>query len=176
MDFDGTLSTELAMLHKQRNEYYHEVITHDVPLGNDGKVIPRQIAVPEMIIPNGATNIPVAKEFAKYLIEPEVNVKNVKGGLGRYLPVMPELVKSDSWWTDTNRDPHVPPYVAMGTGGQPLVQYFFTYNPAWAKVRAEHPFNIAFHDVVADNVPVKDAAAKAIKRVEDIFSEYKIET
>jgi multiple sugar transport system substrate-binding protein len=176
MDFDGTLSTELAMLHKQRNEYYHEVITADVPLSNEGKTIPRQIGVAEMIIPKGAKNVPVAKEFAKYMIEPEVNVKNVKGGLGRYLPVMPDLVKNDPWWTDTKRDPHVPPYVKIGMGGAPLVQYFFTYNPAWAKVRSEHPFNIAFHDVVAEGAKPKDAAEKAVKRIEEIFAGYKIET
>jgi hypothetical protein len=41
-------------------------------------------------------------------------------------------------------------------------------------VRAEHPFNIAFHDIVADKVPVKEAAAKALRRVEDIFAKYQI--
>ena len=175
MDFDGTLSTELAMLRTQKEAYYHEVITADVPLANDGQKIPRQIGVFNMLIPDGAKNVAVAKEFAKFMIEPEVNVKNVKGGLGRYLPVMPELVKNDPWWTDTKRDPHVPPYVNIGLGGAPLVQYFFTYNPAWAKVRAEHPLNIAMHDVVAGGMSVKDAVAKATKRIAEIFAEYKIE-
>jgi multiple sugar transport system substrate-binding protein len=178
MDFDGTLSTELAMLRTKegREAYYHEVITRDLPLSNEGHKVPRQIGVFEMIIPKGAKNVPVAKDFAKYMIEPEVNVKNVKGGLGRYLPVMPETVKNDSWWTDTKRDPHVPPYVGIGFSGAELVQYFFTYNPGWAKVRAEHPFNIAFHDVITAGMKPQDAVDKAFKRVAEIFNEYQIET
>lgn len=174
MDFDGTLSTELAMLRNQREAYYHEVITHDLPLSNDGQVIPRQIGVFEMIVPKGAKNLAVAKEFAGFMLEPEVNAKNAKGGLGRYLPAFPELVKTDTWWTDTKRDPHVPPYVKIGMGGAPLVQYYFSYNPAWAQVRAEHPFNVAFHDVIASGVTPKAAVDKAIKRVADIFSRYQI--
>ncbi len=177
MDFDGTLSTELAMLRTKegREAYYHEVVTADLPLSNEGHKIPRQIGVFQMLVPKGAKNVPVAKEFATFMIEPEVNAKNVKGGLGRYLPVMPELVKNDPWWTDTKRDPHVPPYVNIGMGGAPLVQYFFTYNPGWAKVRAEHPFNIAFHDIIANDMKSTDAVDKAMKRIAEIFAEYEIQ-
>ena len=35
MDFDGTLSTELAMLRKQKDEY-NDVLTMPPPLDNDG--------------------------------------------------------------------------------------------------------------------------------------------
>ena len=34
---------------------------------------------------------------------------------------------------------------------------YFAYNPAWAQVRSEHPFHVAFHEIVADDMPVKDA-------------------
>ena len=116
MDFDGTLSTELAMLRKQKDEY-NDVITRAPPLTNDGKPMASQFGVNSMIIPKGAKNIEVGKEFAKYLIQPEVNGKYLKGGLGRWLPIFPELVKNDPWWTDPKRDPHVPPYVEQGFGG-----------------------------------------------------------
>ena len=69
---------------------------------------------------------------------------------------MPELVKDDPWWTDPKRDPHVPPYVQQGLVS-PTKPDYFAYNPAWAQVRAEHPFNVAFHDIVADKMPVKEA-------------------
>ena len=45
------------------------------------------------------------------MIEPEINAKYLKGGLGRWLPIYPELVKNDSWWTDPKQDIHRPPYV-----------------------------------------------------------------
>ncbi len=89
------------------------------------------------------------------------------------MPIYPEIVKNDSWWTDPKRDPHVPPYIEQGLIG-PTKPDYFAYNPAWAQVRAEHPFNVAFHEIVAAGKPVKEAAAKAMKRVEEIFAKYQI--
>jgi multiple sugar transport system substrate-binding protein len=169
MDFDGTLSTELAMLRKQKNEY-NDVITMP-PLHNDEKQMVTQIGGAATMIPKGAANIATAKEFQKYLIQPEVNREFLTG---RFMSAMPELVKDDSWWTDSERDPHVPPYVKQGLFS-PTKPDYFAYNPAWAQVRAEHPFHVAFHDIVAANVPVKEAAAKALKRVQDIFAKYPIQ-
>src|SRR6185437_12320529 len=114
MDFDGTLSTELAMLRKQKEEL-KEVITHGLPLTNDGKQMKAQFGTNMMIIPKGAKNVQGAKNFAKAMIQPELNGKYLKGGLGRWLPIFPELVK-DPWWTDTKQDAHRPPYVELGFG------------------------------------------------------------
>src|SRR5215813_10035058 len=85
MDFDGTLSTELAMLRKQKHEY-NDVITMPPPLDNNGKQMVTQNGGAYTMIPKGAKNIAVGKEFQKYLITPEVNAQWLKGGLGRYLP------------------------------------------------------------------------------------------
>ena len=173
MDFDGTLSTELAMLDKQKDEY-GDVITMPPQLDNNGVQMITQMGTVGTMIPKGAKSVEIAKEFQKYLIQPEVNAEFLKGGLGRYMPTMPELVKNDPWWTDPKRDPHVPPYVQQGLFS-PTKPDYFAYNPAWAQVRSEHPFHVAFHDVVADNVPVKEAAMKALSRVEDIFAKYQIQ-
>ena len=173
MDFDGTLSTELAMLRKQKDEY-NDVITRPPPLDNAGKQMVTQInPSAATMIPKGAKNIEVAKDFQKFMLTPEINQEFLKGALGRFLPVYPELAEHDTWWTDPKRDPHVPPYVEQGLKS-PTKPDYFSFNPAWAQVRSEHPFNIAFHDIVADKVPVKDAAMKALKRVEEIFAKYPI--
>ena len=84
---------------------------------------------------------------------------------------MPDLAKNDPWWTDPKRDIHVPPYVEQGLVS-PTKPDYFAYNPAWAQVRSEHPFHVAFHDVVANNVPLKEATGKAMKRVDEIFAKY----
>ncbi len=172
MDFDGTLSTELAMLRRQKEEL-KQVITRGLPLTNDGKRMKPQFQVNCMMIPKGAKNVDVGKDFAKYLIEPKVNAEYLKGGLGRWLPVLPELVKNDPWWTDTEQDAHRPPYVEEAFAG-PVLPFYYIYNPAWAQVRSEHPFNAAFHDVTANGMPVKDAVAKAFNRIDEIFSKYEI--
>ena len=171
MDFDGTLSTELAMLRKQKDEY-NDVITMPPPLTNDGKPMASQFGVNNMIIPKGAKNIDVAKDFAKYLIQPEINGKYLKGGLGRWLPIYPELVK-DPWWTDAKQDSHRPPYVGQAFNA-PTIPDYYVYTPAWAEVRSEHPFHVAFHDIVAGGLTVDQATNKAFKRCEEIFAKYEI--
>ena len=52
--------------------------------------------------------------------------------------------------------------------------FYYIYNPAWAQVRAEHPFNVAFHDVTAGGMAPKAAVEKAFKRIEEIFEKYQI--
>jgi multiple sugar transport system substrate-binding protein len=173
MDFDGTLSTELAMLRKQKDEY-NDVITMAPPKMENGEVMPVQFGTNCMIVPKGAKNIATAKDFAKYLVQPEVNNKFLKGGLGRWLPIMPELIKNDNWWTDPKRDSHVPPYVDEAFGGRKLYPFYYTYNPAWAEVRTVHPFNVAIHDVTAGGMTPKDAIEKALKTIDDIFEKYTI--
>jgi multiple sugar transport system substrate-binding protein len=172
MDFDGTLSTELAMLRKQKDEY-NDVLTMPPPLDNNGKQMVTQMGGVFTMIPKGAKSIEIAKGFQKYIIQPEVNNEFLKGGLGRFLPTMPEVAKNDPWWSDAKRDPHVPPYVEQGLVS-PTKPDYFAYNPAWAQVRSEHPYQVAFHEIVAGNVPVNDAVAKATKRVEEIFAKFQL--
>jgi multiple sugar transport system substrate-binding protein len=175
MDFDGTLSTELAMLRKQKDEY-NDVLTVPPPLHNDGSQMACQFGTSYAMIPKGAVNVEVAKDFAKYLIQPDINRTFLKGGLGRFMPILPELVKNDPFWTDPKQDPHRPPYVQQAYGGRELVPFYYTYNPAWATVRSEHPFNIAIHDVITGGVKPQDAVAKAYARIEEIFSTFEIKT
>ena len=56
---------------------------------NDGSQMACQFGTNCLMIPKGAKNVDVAKDFAKYVIQPEINGKYLKGGLGRWLPVYP---------------------------------------------------------------------------------------
>ena len=172
MDFDGTLSTELAMLRKQKDEY-NDVITMAPPLTNDGKPMVSQFAVNYLIVPKGAKNVAGGKDLSKYLIQPEINGKYLKGGLGRWLPIFPELVKDDPFWRDPKIDSHRPPYVAQGFEA-PTIPDYYIYNPAWAQVRSEHPFHIAFHDIVTGGMTPEAATDKALKRCDEIFAKFLI--
>jgi multiple sugar transport system substrate-binding protein len=172
MDFDGTLSTELAMLRKQKDEY-NEVVTMTPQQDNNGQQMITQMGFNATMIPKTAKNIELGKEFMKYALQPEINNEFLKGGLGRWLPTRAEIVKNDPWWTDAKRDQHVPPYVQQGLFN-PTKPDYFAYNPAWAHVRSEHTFQVAFHEVVADGKPLKEAVDKAMKRVGEIFSKYQI--
>ena len=67
MDIEGSLSTEVAII-KDEQAYYHDIVTMGLTLSNDGKPVPRQQGSLCGLIPKGAKNIPVAKDFLKYLI------------------------------------------------------------------------------------------------------------
>src|SRR5205823_6319419 len=96
MDFDGTISTEVAIYDKK--EDYDAIETRGLPLGNDGKPLPAQVIADGAVIPKGAKNIAPAKEFLKYVVQPTVLNEWLKGGLGRYMLPIPELVQSDPFW------------------------------------------------------------------------------
>src|SRR5262249_54967821 len=69
MDLDGSISTEVAIYEKK--EDYNAIVTMPIPLSNDGKPIACQQGSLCALIPKGAKNIDVAKDFLKYLIQPK---------------------------------------------------------------------------------------------------------
>jgi multiple sugar transport system substrate-binding protein len=172
MDFDGSLSTEVALYH-DKQAYYHDTVTHPLPLSNEGKALSSQFLAATAFIPKGAENVEVAKDFLKYMIQPKINGEFLKGGLGRTLPVFPEVVKNDPWWLDP-KDPHRGPYIRQGLF-EPTIPFYYVYNPAYAQVRTEHPFNVAWHDIVTGGMAPEQAADKALKRIEAIFAKYPIQ-
>jgi multiple sugar transport system substrate-binding protein len=141
-------------------------------LNNDGKPVPRQQGSLCGLIPKGAKNVEVAKNFLKYLIQPQVLNELLKTGLGRNLPAMPAIVKNDPWWLDP-KDPHRGTYVHQGLFG-PTVPTFWTSNPAYAQVQNEHVWQTAWAEIIQDKATPQVAAEKAFKRVEEIFAKYPI--
>src|SRR5215470_12876915 len=99
MDLDGTISTEVALLSQGKKDDYDDIVTMGLPLSNDGKPVPSQVVSGSLLIPKGAKNVAAAKDFLKYLIEPKVDNERLKTGLGRSIPAMPSIVKSDPWWS-----------------------------------------------------------------------------
>ena len=102
MDFDGTLSTELAMI-KDKQAFYHDMQTLAPKLKNDGTPMKTQVNAGGGFIPKGAKNVEVAKDFMKYFMQPKVMNENLKAGLGRWVPAIPQLVKDDPFWLEHRR-------------------------------------------------------------------------
>jgi multiple sugar transport system substrate-binding protein len=169
MDFDGTISTELAVI-DSRSEY-DDIVTKGVPLGNDGQPMPALGLVLGGFIPKGARNITVAKDFLKYLIQPHVMNAYLKNGLGRTVPAIPALLRQDPFWLDQN-DPHRSTYVRelLGLTMTP----YFAFNPGWAQVDAEQLWGQAHADVIKNGLSPTAAVDKAFRRAEAIFARYPI--
>ena len=135
MDFDGTISTELALFNNNRQAYDHETMTLGLPNGNDGKPIPCQVNAGGGFIPKGAKNTAVAKDFMKFFMQPKVMNENLKAGLGRWAPAIPQIAKDDAWWLDPS-DQHRSAYIKEAVV-DPTSPVFEGYTPAFFR-RAPH--------------------------------------
>jgi multiple sugar transport system substrate-binding protein len=170
MDFDGTLSTELAMF-KDKQAFLHDMKTIAPKLKNDGTQMKTQVNAGGGFIPKGAKGIEVAKDFMKYFMQPNVMNDNLKAGLGRWLPANPSLVKSDPFWLQSDaEEPCLKPYVEEGSIN-PTLPVFEGYTPAWGQANAEQLWGQAHADVIKNGMKVADAVDKAFKRCEQIFAQ-----
>jgi multiple sugar transport system substrate-binding protein len=168
MDLDGTISTEVALIADK--EAYNDIVTMGMPLSNDGKQVPAQLIGVNSLIPKEARSIEVAKDFCKYFIQPHVNSEWLKVGLGRNIPVMPNIVKSDPWWL---ADPHRKAYTEQGVLG-PTVPAYWAFNPAYAEVQTAQLWGAAWADIIRNGTAPDTAAAKVYKQIEAIFAKYPI--
>ncbi len=170
MDFDGTLSTELAWI-KNKKAYYEEMAVTGLPNKNDGSPMTAQSGAGGGFIPKGAKNIETAKDFMKYFMRPQVANENLKSGLGRWVPVMPQVVKDDPWWTDSSTDPHRVPYVTEAVLS-PTLPAYNGFNPAIGQVNAEQLWGQCHADVIRNGMTPAAAVDKAFRRAEAIFAKF----
>jgi multiple sugar transport system substrate-binding protein len=170
MDFDGTISTEVALYHEK--DQYDDIATLGLPARNDGKPNAAQLGVGGAFIPNGAKNVEVAKDFMKFLIQPKVMNDYLKQGLGRWLPAYPSLAKTDPFWLDPS-DPHRSNYAREGLIDPTVVNYP-VFNPGFSEVNATQVWGSAEADVIRNGLTPEQAADKALKKVETILAKYPI--
>ena len=168
MDLDGTISTEVALYHNK--DLYDDIETMGLPLSNEGKPVPSQVVNACGLIPKGAKNVDVAKDFLKYFIQPKVNNEYLKVGLGRNIPCMPSIVKNDPWWF---ADPHRKAYTTQGLLS-PTVPSYWSFNPGYAQVQNEHVWGTGWADIMQGGMTPQASAEKAFKRIEAIFAKYPI--
>ena len=169
MDFDGTISTEVALYNKK--EDYNDIVTRGLPLGNDGKELPAQVTTFGPMVPKGAKNVAAAKEFISYMMQPGVMNQYLKAGLGRWMLPVPEIANSDPFWL--KEDPHREAYCKETLLGSTM-PFYEVFNPGMAQVNAEHLFSVAEFDVMKDGMAPEKAIDKAFKRCEEILAKYPI--
>jgi multiple sugar transport system substrate-binding protein len=171
MSLDGLISTEVSLYHQK--QVYDDIVTLGLPHDNAGKPIPSQLGVIGSVVPKGAKNVDVAKDFLKYLIQPHVVNEYLKSALGRFLPAMPELVKNDPFWFDYSKDPHRANYARQGLL-EPTVPVYPVFNPGFAEANAQQIWGAAEADVIREGMAPQAAAAKALDRIGAILAKYPI--
>jgi multiple sugar transport system substrate-binding protein len=171
-DFDGTLSTELAMFSDPQE--LAQCTTLGLPLGNDGKPIPAMVGVIGGMVPKAAKNVEVAKDFMRYAIEPKVNNEYLKAGLGRFMTVYPEIARADPFWLHNSNPelaPHLTPYVHETILG-PTIPDYLAYSPAYAEVEAQQVWGASYSQVYQNGKTPTQAADWAIAQIKAAFAKY----
>ena len=169
MDFDGTLSTELAML-KDKKAFYEDMKVLAPKSKNDGTPMKTQVNAGGGYIPKGAKNVEVAKDFMKFFMQPAVMNANLKAGLGRWAPAIPQIVKDDPFWLSTEM-PCLVPYITEAVLN-PTLPVFEGFTPAWGQANAEQLWGQAHADVIKSGMKVADAVDKAFKRADQVFAKF----
>jgi multiple sugar transport system substrate-binding protein len=169
MDFDGTLSTELAMI-KDKKAFYEDMKTVAPKSKNDGTPMKTQVGTGGGYIPKGAKGVEVAKDFMKYFMQPKVMNDNLKAGLGRWVPAIPQLVKDDPFWLKSDM-PCLTPYVTEAVIN-PTIPVYEGFTPAWGQANAEQLWGQAHADVIKNGMKVADAVDKAFRRTEQVFAKF----
>ena len=97
------------------DNYFNKSATIEWPDGPDGKKPTYMVAVKTILIPKDSTNkdVPLAKEFIKFVLEPQRFTEYIKGANGRWFPVFKD-VASDPFFSKGQAgkggavDPHLP--------------------------------------------------------------------
>jgi multiple sugar transport system substrate-binding protein len=153
---------------KDKDAFYHQILTVAPQQKNDGTPMQNQINAGGGYIPKGAKNVEVAKDFMKYWMQPKVMNDNLKAGLGRWVPAIPQVVKDDPWWLNSGL-PCVTPYVHEAVLN-PTVPIYEGFSPAWGQASAEQLWGQAHADVIKNGMKPADAIDKAFKRCNAIFA------
>jgi len=108
----------------------------------------------------------------KYVIQPAVVNEYLKAGLGRWLPAMPDLAKSDPFWLDP-KDPHRSAYTRQGLLS-PTVPNFQVFNPGYAEASAQQIWGVAAADVIREGMTPQAAAKSALTKIATILAKYPV--
>jgi multiple sugar transport system substrate-binding protein len=168
---NATISIPVAQMEKP-DQYYKQIITHGIPLGNDGKPVPSLLLVQPLLIPKGAKNVDGAKDFLRGFIQPASLNQYLKETRGRWLPVMMSNIKSDPYWQDPS-DPHRPVAVEAGLI-KPSIPWWMSYNPAYAAVLSEQLWPQAEANITQKNMTPEQAVEVAVNGIKTIFDRFRI--
>jgi multiple sugar transport system substrate-binding protein len=166
---NATISIPVAQMEKTE-QYMKEIVTQPQPNGPDGKPVMSLVSVKLAFVPKGGKNSEGAKDFLKFLIQPKNLDTYLVAARGRWLPVMPSIVKDDPFWTDP-ADPHRPVVTKQELEG-PTMPWFQAFNPAYADVNAEQVWGKAEANVMTGGMTPEKAVDLAFQQINALFAKY----
>ena len=171
MDFDGTLSTELAMINNKK-AYYEEMVVMGLPNTNDGKPMPCAGRRRRGFHPERCEEHRCCQGFHEILHAAAGDEREPKGRTGSLGAGHPVDREGGSM---VDRHQERSASVALCDGSRverrPCPAYN-GFNPAWGQVNAEQLWGQAHADVIKNGMTPAAAVDKAFRRAETIFAKY----
>lgn len=165
---NATLSIPVSQ--RQNNDtYFNQLGTLEFPNKPTGEPMRHLTSIRQAIIFKASKQPELAKEFLKYLTEPETLAEFLKQSGGRYFPVM-SSVWQDPFWQDP-KDPHIS--AATKTLLEKPTRAFYTStNPAYSQVQENYVWGKVLNRVVMDGVSPEQATTEAIAQIQEIFAQW----
>lgn len=158
-----------AAIRNDENLYFHQMGTLAWPNKPDGSPLPHLLETRQAIIFADAVHIEDAKDFLRYLIQPEVTNQFLKMSYGRFMPAS-DILRSDPFWQNPE-DPHISTVTSIVLSGhtQPCNR---TLNPAYGVVLEENVWGQVLQAMIEDGLSAEAAADEAISQIQRIFDDW----
>lgn len=158
-----------ASQYTQNPENYHDnIVSIEWPDKPDGEPIVYMTAIKTAVIFKDSENQEGAKDFMRFLYEPDNIGPYLEGSLGRWFPVMPELQNSP-YWTETD-DPHRQVHWRQYME-RPQNPFPFVYNHRFITIMAENAIGKAVGRMVLEGLSAEEAADELIERINTVVAE-----
>jgi multiple sugar transport system substrate-binding protein len=157
--------------------YFYKMATVEWPDNPGGGKPTYMIAVKTIIIPKDARAPDLAKEFIKFVLEPNRFAEYIKGANGRWFPAFKDVQK-DPFFARGQAgrggpvDYHIPVATRIYTE-RPTKVFDHWKHPAKSQEYAENIWGKAMTRTNVDKWPAEKAADEAINRLKTIFAQWR---
>jgi multiple sugar transport system substrate-binding protein len=158
-----------AAVRQDPDTYYNKMGIVEFPNKPNGKPMRHLVSVRQAVVFSDSTHQSVAKDFLRYLSEPETMSEYLEASGIRNLPVQQPVLET-SFWKNT-KDPYISTSIKTITKGQ--TRFFYTVqNPAYSVILKENVWGKALQRILFDNYSSEQAADEAIDRINKIFQQW----
>jgi multiple sugar transport system substrate-binding protein len=170
MTANPTLSIPNALKGERPDDYYHNAVTIEWPLGSNGEPVPIVVDVVSAVVFKGGSNVASAQDFVHFLVAEGWLAHYLDFSAERLLPPMSKLLEQPFWLDPT--DPHRMASVMQVTA-RPKGQEDAVVSGDWRYIRIdqEQVWATAIHRVAVEGVSPEQAVDEAIARIKQILAE-----
>lgn len=167
MTANGSLSIPGSQKGDQIN-YVQRMRTIPWPNKPDNTPMRYVTSVKQIAILAETDRLEEAKSLVAFLVETENLEAYLEGAQGRFLPIMPAIAANEFW--SSGKDPHIAVAITQFDNTR---SSYVVLNPAYSEVLAQNVWGEVIHAIATNQITPEKGADQAIKKITDIFSQWK---